>query len=136
MLPPGDMSARIAAACVQRGQDPPRGPVALVRCVVDSLALAHAQALADSVRLSGRRVRVLHVIGGGTRNDLLCGATALRTGTAIAAGPVEATVIGNALVRAGALGAVPGDLEPLRDLVRRTRPVRWYRPHGRQQGNP
>jgi len=127
-LPPGDMPARIAAACRRLDQQPPRNRVELVRCIVDSLASAYGRAVRDAVRLSGREVEVLHLVGGGARNSLLCQLTADVCGLPVLAGPVEATALGNVLVQARANGLVTGDLETLRALVRRTQDVRRYEP--------
>jgi rhamnulokinase len=127
-LPPGDMPARILAACAAAGVPAPASQAGVVRCILDSLAAAYARALDDAQRLSGRRVDVLHVVGGGSRNELLCRLTAEATGLPVEAGPVEATALGNVLVQARALGAVSGGLDQLRDLVRRTQPLTRYAP--------
>jgi rhamnulokinase len=129
-LPPGDMPARIAEACRRLGQEPPPDRAATVRCVLDSLAIAHRRAVRDAVRLSDREVDVVHVVGGGARNGLLCQLTADACGLPVVAGPVEATALGNALVQARALGAVPGELPELRALLRATQPLTRYEPAG------
>ena len=127
-LPPGDMLARIAAACRRTGQPAPAGPAATVRCIVESLALAHRRAVRDAQQLSGREVTVVHLVGGGARNALLCQLTADACGLPVVAGPVEATAWGNALVQARALGAVSGTLSDLRTLLRHHAPVHHYVP--------
>ncbi|MFY1669462.1 rhamnulokinase [Plantactinospora sp. WMMB334] len=127
-LPPGDMPARLARACAERGQPVPEGPAAMTRCILDSLALAHRVAVRQAQRLSGREVDVVHVVGGGARNELLCQLTADACGLPVVAGPVEATALGNALVQARALGVVSGGLAELRALLRRTGSTRTYRP--------
>jgi rhamnulokinase len=129
-LPPGDMPARIADACRRLGQRPPEGPAETVRCILDSLALAYRRALADAQRLSGREVEVVHVVGGGVRNELLCQLTADACGLPVEAGPVEAGALGNLLVQARALGAVGSDLAAIRSLVRTTQEIRRYEPSG------
>jgi rhamnulokinase len=73
---------------------------------------------------------VVHVVGGGSRNALLCQLTADATGLPVLAGPAEATALGNMLVQARALGAAPGDLAGMRALVRSTQPLRAYAPSG------
>ncbi|GAA3959931.1 rhamnulokinase family protein [Actinomadura viridis] len=128
-LPPGDMPSRIAAHCVRRGFPEPRTRAEVVRCVLDSLALAHRRTLREAVRLSGREVEVVHLVGGGSRNDLLCRLTADACGLPVVAGPVEATALGNVLVQARAHGVV-GDLAEMRDLVARTQTLRRYEPGG------
>ncbi|MEN3356961.1 MAG: rhamnulokinase [Mycobacteriales bacterium] len=131
-LPPGDMPARITAACRRLDQPAPASPAETVRCIVDSLALAHRAAVADAQRLSGRDVDVVHVVGGGSRNELLCQLTADACGLPVDAGPVEAGALGNVLVQARALGAAGPDLPALRALLRATQPVRRYQPAGDQ----
>jgi rhamnulokinase len=127
-LPPGDMPSRIATACARVGVPAPHSRAGVVRCILDSLAAAYARALDDAQRLSRRQVDVLHIVGGGSRNDLLCRLTAEITGLPVEAGPVEATALGNVLVQARALGALTGGLDALRDLVRRTQPLTRYVP--------
>ena len=70
-LPPGDMPARIAGAARRTGQRPPADPPAVVRCILDSLALAYRARLREVQELSGRAVGTVHVVGGGVRNALL-----------------------------------------------------------------
>jgi rhamnulokinase len=127
-LPPGDMPARIAAACQRSDQPVPPTHPALVRCILDSLAAAYGRAVRDASRLSGRSVGVVHVVGGGARNALLCQLTADACEVAVVAGPVEATALGNVLVQARASGLLSGDLEALRALVRSTQDIRRYEP--------
>jgi rhamnulokinase len=127
-LPPGDMPARIAAACQRSDQPVPPTRPALVRCILDSLAAAYGRAVRDASRLSGRSVEVVHIVGGGARNALLCQLTADACEAMVVAGPVEATALGNVLVQARASGLLSGDLEALRALVRSTQDIRRYEP--------
>ncbi|MCO1580190.1 rhamnulokinase [Crossiella sp. SN42] len=127
-LPPGDMPARIQRWCREAGERVPEAPGEIVRSIVDSLALAHRDAIAEAQRLSGKEVEVVHVVGGGSRNELLCQLTADACGLPVVAGPAEATALGNVLVQARAAGAVPGTLGELRSLVRATQPLRRYLP--------
>jgi rhamnulokinase len=127
-LPPGDMPARIAAACVRTDQPPPTTRAAFVRCILDSLAAAFGRAVRDAARLSGQPVEVVHLVGGGARNSLLCQLTADECDLPVIAGPVEATALGNVLVQARARGLLAGDLETLRALVGRTQDIRRYTP--------
>src|SRR5262249_57727891 len=69
-LPPGDMPARIADACRRTGQPVPGTRAGLVRCILDSLALAHRRAILAVQELSGQHVDAVHVLGGGARNTL------------------------------------------------------------------
>jgi rhamnulokinase len=129
-LPPGDMPARITDACRLTGQVPPttRGEVA--RCILESLALAYRRNVRLAAELSGRPIHVVHVVGGGVRNDLLCRLTADACGVPVLAGPVEAAALGNVLVQARTLGADVPDLTAMRGLVARTHDVRRYEPSG------
>jgi rhamnulokinase len=127
-LPPGDMPARIQAACRDSGQPEPAGQAGVVRCILDSLASAFARTLREVVRLSGREVEVVHLVGGGARNRLLCDLVASACGLPVLAGPVEATALGNVLVQARAHGSVHGDLDTLRALVRATQDIRRHEP--------
>lgn len=127
-LAPGDMPARIAAFCTRTGQRPPRGRAATVRCVLDSLALAYDAAIRCAERITGRRARVLHLVGGGANNELLCQLTADACGRPVHAGPVEAAALGNVLVQARARGHAPQDLAGLRALVAASTRVRTYPP--------
>ena len=127
-LPPGDMPARIAEACVRAGQTPPQGQAETVRCILDSLALAYRRTVRRAAELSGRGVEVVHLVGGGARNELLCRLTADACGVPVLAGPVEAAALGNALVQARAAGVLDGGLVELRALVRTTQHVRTYMP--------
>ncbi len=127
-LPPGDMPARIAAACRRLDQPVPTTSVGFVRAILDSLAAAYGRAVGDAVRLSGREVRVVHLVGGGARNALLCQLTADACELPVLAGPVEATALGNVLVQARARGLLEGDLESLRALIRTTQEIRRFEP--------
>jgi rhamnulokinase len=80
--------------------------------------------------LTGSHVDVVHIVGGGARNALLCRLTADACGLPVVAGPVEATALGNVLVQARAAGAIHGDLSHMRALLRQTQAVTTYRPEG------
>jgi rhamnulokinase len=130
-LPPGAMSGRIIDACRETGQPEPDSPAEITRCVLDSLAVAYRTAIADAQRLSGERTDVVHVVGGGIHNELLCQLTADACGLPVVTGPAEATALGNVLVQARAAGALDGTLDDLRALARGTQPLRRYDPGGR-----
>ncbi len=127
-LPPDDMPSRIAAACRRLDLPLPASRPELVRCILDSLAAAFGRAVRDAARLSGRSVGVVHLVGGGARNSLLCQLTADACEVPVLAGPVEATALGNVLVQARARGLLAGDLETLRALVRATQDIRRFEP--------
>lgn len=127
-LPPGPMPERIAAWCAEHDRPVPDGPVALVRSIVASLAAGFAEAVRRAAELSGRELRVVHVVGGGAQNTLLCQLLADELGLPVLAGPVEATALGNVLVQARALGVDLPDLASMRSLIRRTHDLRRHDP--------
>ncbi|MDR6438547.1 rhamnulokinase [Paenarthrobacter nicotinovorans] len=114
---PDNMPDRIRAAVRNTGAVLPDRPAAVVRCIMDSLAAGYARTLADAERLTGRNTGVVHIVGGGSQNRLLCQLTAEATGKPVIAGPVEGTAQGNVLVQARAAGVVAGGLAELRRLV-------------------
>jgi rhamnulokinase len=126
---PGDMPARIRAFGARTGQREPVEPGAVVRCILESLALKHAQTIALLGDVTGTAAGEIHVVGGGARNDLLCRWTADASGLPVLAGPEEATTIGNLLMQAIALGDV-ASLEEGRELVRASFEPRVYEPAG------
>jgi rhamnulokinase len=127
-LPPGDMPARIEQWYVDAGLAPPASRPAMVRAIVESLAQAFTDAVESAARLSGQRVEVIHLVGGGALNELLCQSLADRAGRPVLAGPVEATALGNVLVQGRAAGALTGDLAWLRRLVAATHEPRTFTP--------
>ena len=127
-LAPGGMQARIADAVSAAGGRVPVTPAEVTRAVVDSLAVAYADAVTQAGALACVPVDSVHVVGGGSRNTLLCQATADATGLPVHAGPGEATVVGNALIQARALGAITGDLTALRRIVAASFPTTTYLP--------
>jgi rhamnulokinase len=129
-LPPGDMPARIAEACAATGQVPPATRGETVRCILESLALAYRRTVRLAGELSGCPVDVVHVVGGGARNAMLCQLTADACDVPVLAGPVEAAALGNVLVQARTLGADLPDLAAMRGLVAATHELTRYEPSG------
>jgi rhamnulokinase len=116
---PGDMPARIVDSCTRTGQPVPEDDGAIVRCILESLALKHAETLDLLAQVTGREIDEIHIVGGGARNELLCRWTADAAARPVLVGPAEATLVGNLLVQATALGEI-GTLEEGRDVVRRS----------------
>lgn len=127
-LRPGDMTARIDAWCDEHGVASPRSRAEYTRSIIESLADALARSAHVAAQLKGTLLCVIHIVGGGALNELLCQRTADRAGVPVIAGPVEATALGNLLVQARAVGLIHGSLESLRDLVARTQTLRRHRP--------
>lgn len=116
-LSPPDMPTAIIDFCRRTGQPSPAARADTVRCILESLALKYRWVLEQIASVSGHRVSVIHVIGGGSRNHALCQFTADAIGLPVIAGPAEATAVGNAIVQAMALGQVRS-LDEGRALVR------------------
>ncbi len=101
-LAPANMPTTIQEYCKETNQPSPESKGEIVRCVLESLALEYRWVMERLQELSGRNFDKIHVIGGGSQNELLNQLTADFTGKIVEAGPVEATAIGNALVQAKA----------------------------------
>ncbi len=132
-LNPADMPAEIRASCRETGQPVPADEGALIRCILESLALKYSVVLRQLAELSGETLRVVHVVGGGSRNALLNRLTANACQLPVIAGPVEATAIGNVLMQARALGEL-GSLGQLRAAVRDSFPLHRQDPEADPMG--
>ncbi len=124
---PGNMPEKIAAFCKRTGQEIPSEKGAIVRCIMESLALKYRMTVEGLEKVVGESLPVIHVVGGGCRNTMLCRFTAEATGKTVIAGPTEATSIGNLVCQLIALGKV-ADLKEARELVSRSFPTMEYRP--------
>jgi rhamnulokinase len=127
-LNPPDMPAAIRQFCQKTGQPAPASVGATIRCILESLALEYRRVLDQLRQATSRPIGAIHIIGGGTRNRMLCQFTANATGLPVLAGPAEATAIGNILIQALGLGYL-GSLAEIRDIVRRSFEVETYTPH-------
>ena len=124
---PGDMPAALREYCRQTGQEAPASVGEVVRCCLDSLALKYRWTFEKLEELRGKRLGVLHIVGGGTQNKLLAQLTADCLGRPVICGPVEATAAGNILIQAMARGEIH-DGADIRAVVRRSFPVEHYAP--------
>uniref|UniRef100_A0A7C2K1F4 Rhamnulokinase n=1 Tax=Schlesneria paludicola TaxID=360056 RepID=A0A7C2K1F4_9PLAN len=126
-LAPADMPSALREWCVQTSQPAPENAGALIRTCLESLALKYRMVLGWLEELSGERVEVIHIVGGGTQNTLLNQFTANATGRPVVTGPVEATALGNVLIQARTSGEV-GTLADLRSVVRASSQMQRYEP--------
>ena len=124
---PGQMPERIAEYCRSRGRSAPEQPGGMVRLILESLAARYQRVLEDLETLIERRINCIHIVGGGSQNELLNQLAANATGRTVIAGPAEATAAGNVLVQAIGAGIVSGAGEA-RDIVRRSFPLQVYQP--------
>ena len=124
---PDDAPAEIAAFCRRTGQEPPASVADTARCVFESLALKYRYVIERLERASGRKIDVIHVVGGGSRNELLNQMTADATGKPVIAGPAESTSLGNLMMQAVGMGELAGVAQG-RALVRRSVSLKEHRP--------
>jgi rhamnulokinase len=126
-LRPDDMPEAVREFCRRTGQPIPEDAGQFARCALESLALLYRRMLALVENVTGRPIRTLHIVGGGSKNDLLNQMAADATGREVVAGPVEATSIGNVLLQGLTLGHIKSHAE-LRKIVRDSFPVRHFSP--------
>lgn len=124
---PSDMQQAIKDYCHRTGQPVPETRGQIVRCIFESLSLRYRQVLDDLRALSPRPIETLHVIGGGSRNELLNQWTANAVGIPVVAGPSEATAIGNVMLQALA-GGEAQDVTSMRKLVAASVPLKTFQP--------
>lgn len=118
-ISPGDHPQRIRQYCRRSGQEVPQDAGSVTQVILQSLAARYAHVLDLMEKLTNRKIDVIHIVGGGSRNKLLNQLAADVTGRRIIAGPAEATAAGNALVQALGTGAI-NSLEELRAVVRQS----------------
>jgi rhamnulokinase len=124
---PGGMLQKICEFSRSSNQAVPDSPGQVVRCALESLALAYREKLQVLETILGQRFDVIHIVGGGGKNTLLSQMTADATGRRVVVGPYEATAMGNALMQAMALGHVRS-LEHLRQIVAKSGELTVYEP--------
>ena len=126
-LAPGDMSPRIRAFCRETEQAVPESKGAILRCALESLALEYRWVAEKLDAITGHRLSTIHIIGGGSRRELLDQFAADATGRTVMAGPVEATALGNVLVQAIALGHI-GSVAEGREVIARSFELQTFKP--------
>ena len=124
---PGNMPEKIREFCRRTGQHVPESVGEVVRCIYESLALKYRQTAESIETLMGRKAKVIHVVGGGTKDRFLSQMTADACGIPVAAGPEEATAIGNLMMQAIAAGEV-ADLKQARQIVADSFELKHYTP--------
>lgn len=126
-LNPRDMLEAIRDYCRKTGQTPPAEPGEVTRCIIESLAMKYRLKIECIEDLLGQKIEAIYIVGGGSRNKMLCQATADACGRVVIAGPAEGTAMGNLLVQAAAMGDVSG-LEHAREIVRASAEIEEYEP--------
>jgi rhamnulokinase len=126
-LAPQNMPESIREYCRRTGQAVPEDEGAVLRCALESIAMKFRFVFERCEKLVGRRIEVIHIVGGGTQNRQLCQAAADACARPVLAGPIEATAIGNLMIQAVAWGDV-GSIAEAREVIRRSFPVDRYEP--------
>jgi rhamnulokinase len=126
-LNPGNHPQFVKDFCHEHRQRVPQSPGEIIRCVFDSLACAYREVIESIEEVTGKKIKKIHIVGGGSLNALLNQMTANVCNLPVIAGPVEATVIGNALTQLISLGEIK-DLKQGRELVRNLKEIKKYRP--------
>lgn len=124
---PGEMLEKITAYATQTNQPVPASVGGFVRCCLESLALSYRRAITLLESVLDRKFEVLHLVGGGGKNQTLCQMTANAIGRPVVVGPYEATAMGNVLVQAMTAGDV-ADLNEAREIVKASVEPRVYEP--------
>lgn len=125
---PGDMPRKIQEICRESGQWVPETEAEIVRTVLDSLVEKYVSVIKELEALTKTKIERIHVVGGGSQNDLLNQLTADATGLEVLAGPVEATAIGNLVVQARTAGVISGTLEDIRKLIANNFEIKSFQP--------
>lgn len=123
----GQMPQKLHDYCREHEQPVPTTRGAFVRLILESLAADYREKLERLEQLTATQIEVIHLVGGGAQNELLCQWTADATGCRVVAGPAEATALGNLLIQARAMGDLPRDTS-IRDVVRSSTTLRTYTP--------
>lgn len=126
-LNPVDMPSAIREYCQEYHEPIPKTDGQLIRCALESLALKYRMVLGWLEQLTGEPVEVLHIVGGGTQNEMLNQLTADACQRPVITGPVEATALGNLLLQARTAGEI-GSLSEIRAIVRNSCTVKTYQP--------
>ncbi len=125
--PAGDMPGRIREFCKATNQEIPQTVGEVVRCIFESLALCYRQTIETIEKMTGKSYSSINIVGGGTKEAILCQWAADASNRVVHAGPVEATAIGNISMQAIAAGEIK-DISEARDIIRNSFDVKVYEP--------
>ena len=126
--PSGDMPGRIREFCKRTNQYVPETVGEIVRCIFESLALCYRNTIESIEDMTGKKYSSINIVGGGTKEKILCQYAADASDRAVYAGPVEATAIGNIAMQTIATGELK-DIYEARDIVRNSFEIKVYEPN-------
>ncbi len=124
---PGNLPKRIRAFCERTGQHVPATTGEVMRCIYESIAFKYRYSLEQIEAITGKKYPAIHIVGGGTKDNLLCRMTASACNTDVFAGPIEATVCGNVAVQLCALGEIES-FDSIRSVVENSSDIIKYAP--------
>lgn len=126
-VPQGNIPERVREFCRKTGQYVPESVGEIMRCIYESLAMKYRMTFEKLCECTGKDYPVIHVIGGGTKDGLLCRMTASSCGKTVKAGPIEATVMGNVAVQLMSDGTI-GSISEARKAVAASESLKTYEP--------
>lgn len=126
-VPQGNIPERVREFCKKTGQYVPDSVGEIMRCIYESLAMKYRMTFEKLCECTGKDYPVIHVIGGGTKDGLLCRMTASSCGKTVKAGPIEATVMGNVAVQLMSDGTI-GSINEARRAVAASEELKTYEP--------
>ncbi len=124
---PGDIPSRIQKYCEKTGQYVPQTVGEIVRCIYESLALKYYHSFLNLKKISGKNFESINIVGGGTKDPLLCQMAANACNVTVYAGPIEATALGNIAVQMIAIGEIK-DLKEARKIIKESFDTKQYEP--------
>ena len=130
--PPGDIPGRVQQFCRETNQKVPESVGEIMQCIYCSLALKYRDSLKNMEKICGTKFEMIHMVGGGIKDTLLCKLTAGACGIPVTAGPVEATVIGNVAAQFMALGYID-TIESVRDIIANSFEIKYYEPENERE---
>jgi len=131
-VPHGNIPQRVREFCEKKGQYIPQTVGEIMRCIYESLALKYRLTFEKLMDCTGKNYPVIHIIGGGTKDTLLCRMTASSCNRRVLAGPVEATVLGNIAVQLLARGDIK-NIAQAREIIAGSENVAEYYPENAEE---
>lgn len=129
---PGDMPGRVREYCRRTGQYVPETVGEVMRCIYESLAMKYRLVFEKISKCTGKKYDTVNMIGGGTKDTLLCKMTSCACGTSVVTGPVEATALGNVCVQLLSSGDI-GDMNEARRIIANCEMLKRYEPQDREK---